>query len=322
MVCLLIGLSQCQKPHPNCWRECDWVDYTVLVKCPLTSMEENPCTCEERDGTTTKCMDSISAYPEELTADQTYMQCQKLAGEVDSVANQYFRWEKKTDKTYCYFLPNCNNEVPSGCVPFEGAHCVAGPSGVGACDPGTTKTCIPATWNAAAIHWTCLSADRTETVSPYGDPLDSDDFIAEGITCQTVQECASWVWSPQTADNENKKKIAAVKCGENGWESVPEVYGLVDPKSDAPTDIIKPDLNDGICTCEPLELNEAYIADSSLSLICDTVFDPEEGEIEPDNTCALLCDGHFVMYIECYKGKWMNTAEYPFLEVKSEDVKC
>merc|ERR1739838_900903 len=107
---------------------------------------------------------------------------------------------------------------------------------------------------------------------------------------------------------------------EGAWTStIPE--DLLETTEDKPDGkSILPNLNDGVCICETLEISPEILNIPGLRLLCEKTLPPEG--IQSDNACALLCDSHFRMYIECYRGKWKNTAQYPFEDVTAEKIKC
>jgi len=325
---LFIGFAQCGRPNENCWKECDWTDYIALVKCPVLPVDPDPaapttptplgCSCEKKDDPV-DCLESLG----EIKPNQGWEDCQLLTNTVTISGDKatHFRWENKTTHTYCYFLPNCDTSIPSGCVPFVGAPCVAG--GVGGCDVAT-PTCTPAKWNDAGLHWTCLNGYHT--VNPYKGEDDGSGIlkIPAGTTCTTgsvVNEaCSTWKWA--AGEHDNVLKVAQVNCTETGWEIQAGAFELM--TQDDVSILPDQENQDATCKCDKLKFVPEIFDDPGINLVCDTIINTTEDEagIVFPNGCALLCDGHFMMYIECYKGKWMNTAEYPFKEVGPADIKC
>jgi len=321
---LLFGLAQCSlvqengKPNENCWLQCDWTGYLALVTCQAVG--EVACTCVKPEGdSTAEC-----GLPE-VKGPMTWKACHDLAHDYNNVIpNEYFRFEKKGAETYCYFLDSCN-EVSSGdpCVPFETATCVAGHSDID-CDPADKPTCELAKWDDAGLHWTCQNSNRT--INPYKgeEMLDEDGTgtgvfkVPQGTICNTGSgndKCSTWDW---TDGGDHGSKVAKAKCGATEWELLEGSFQL--QTNDIEPVLILPNLNDGVCICTNFELLEVTLTLPGLSLICNK--DLDGNAIQNDNACALICDGHFIMYIECYKGKWMNTAEYPFEEKSPEDIIC
>jgi len=322
LFCLLFGLAQCGRPNPACWEQCDKSDFVVVVKC--TDVLDDSCICDTKDQENVGC----ETYFGPTKAPQDWTQCHQLVMDLDGpldgfddIEIGFFRWENKDDTegmTHCYLLEKCS-EVASECAPFVGSPCVAGPSSE--CEPTSGKTCLPPKWNKEGLHWTCVL--NNEPISPYDDTIGP---LPEGTTCLTGsvtnEACSTWNWKE---GEHGDLKIAQVECGDSGWKIQDGTFGL--ETKDAPPVPILPDVDandDATCKCDKLEFAEGTFPNPSINLVCDTIINTTEDEagIVFPNGCALLCDGHFMMYIECYKGKWMNTAGYPFKEVGPADIKC
>jgi len=333
-LCLFIGIIHCDNVHPNhpeCWLQCGLKDIIATITCTKQG---------EEDSATTECECQNNAKPEMTCSDfkghepfnhlQNWIECQELAqhgNTVDDWHNTYFRWENKSAelKTICYFLETCADDeslLPPNCVPYEGAPCVAGVTD--SCDPDPEHSCPPATWSDDGLHWTCNR--HGASISAYG----SENLPGE-TQCFTT-ECKYWEWSD--GQHEGEKKEAKVKCVKSGkWETRAETgkwesFDLDGRylKSIDPAQNIFPDQNDAPCHCGRLQTIPANLENPGLNLFCEKPLAEDNGieYIEYGNTCTLLCDGHFVMYIECYLGAWQNTAKYPFeiIDDDGEQIKC
>jgi len=327
LLCLLFGLAHCSRqnenrPHENenCWKQCSTEGYIALVKCPLTEAE--PCTCAEEN-----CETIIGPK----FGNQSWVACHDLAmaHQDDALKNEFFRWEHKTHETHCYFLNECKNIVPADCAPYDNAPCVAGDSTVG-CAPDPENICDPAVWNDDGLHWNCFDASH-QPVSAYTNG-NADNKLGVGTTCTTgnSEECSTWEWKTgddDDADHKDKKKVANVECDADsgGWKSRVDILELV-TKDDAEVSIMPGKAGDAMCICDTFVISKATFEIPGINIACEQVLDQDpnsgDGGIEFGNGCAVLCDSHFMMYIECFKGKWKNTAEYPFMEVTEDDINC
>merc|ERR1739838_627468 len=124
-----------------------------------------------------------------------------------------------------------------------------------------------------------------------------------------------------------RKKVANVECDADsgGWKSRVDILELV-TKDDAEVSIMPGKAGDAMCICDTFVISKATFEIPGINIACEQVLDQDpnsgDGGIEFGNGCAVLCDSHFMMYIECFKGKWKNTAEYPFMEVTEDDINC
>jgi len=319
LLCLCIGIITTSddvrgRPRPECWLQCGLADVKATITCTTTD-----CECKNENLEVVPCADTFLQDQDSFGGLQEWTQCQQLAlhgKDIAGLGNKFFRWEKQTTETRCYFLDSCDDEdsIPTThCAPFPEAPCVSGPSAE-TCDPVVEYSCGPATWDERGLHWKCLSSDSSP-VSIYGS-----DKVPGETTCQT-EECAYWNWDDES-EQPGKTKAARVKCVDGDkWETLDE-DGL--SLKNIEGTIILPDVaeaHDALCQCETLLTDSENMADPGLDLLCDHPL-TGEGGIEFGNTCTLLCDGHFVMNIECYLGAWSNTATYPPQKVEASDIKC
>jgi len=322
LLCLFIGIVCCEsgRPHPACWEQCGLASLKASITCTTKDyIRTTECICKDKEGEIFTCTEKFQdgADVDLFEKSQTWEECQQLAQHEISngdLGNNFFRWEIQKSpelETKCYLLENCDDKLPTHCSPFEGSSCVAGHSE--GCDPEAKYDCTAATWNEEDLHWTCLSPDGTDT-SVYGD---ASTRIKGDTTCHTLV-CPHWEWN-DGEDHSGKIKAARVKCGESGWEKLDDEVPFLKNVDD--DQLIKPDFNDAPCHCTTLTPTEENMNNPGLSLLCNDPLTPEGG-IEYGNACTLLCDGHFMMYIECYLGGWKNTASYPPDPVDDSKIKC
>jgi len=325
LLCLFTCLIRCEdvhgRPRPECWLQCGLADVKATITCKTTQTGTTGCKCKDGKEKEFPCVDTFTDDQDSFGNLQNWTQCQQLAlhgKEIPDFGNNYFRWEGQDSETRCYFLDSCDSAdmLPTHCAPFSEAPCVSGPSAE-SCDTEVNYSCDTANWNDEGLHWKCRSAEGLP-ITIYG----SDKIPAE-TTCYT-DECSYWKWD-DGLDNPEKNKTARVKCGkvsetEGKWETLDE-DGRHLKNSDG--DDIYPDVvgaHDALCKCETLRTDPENMSDPGLDLLCDHPL--VDGGIEYGNTCTLLCDGHFIMNIECYLGAWQNTATYPTEKVETEDIKC
>jgi len=311
------------RPNPDCWLQCGLADVKATITCTTTQRGTTECNCKDENDGEVRCKETFTADKDSFEDLQDWIQCQQLAlhgKEIPDFGNKYFRWEGNTTETRCYFLDSCAHDhdgIPTHCAPFPDAPCVSGPSAE-SCDPDPGYSCGPAEWDDEGLHWKCVSKDNSP-ISIYG----TDNIPAE-TTCWT-DECSYWVWDDET-EHAGRSKVAHVKCveesgAEGKWETL-EDDGRFLKNSEGNS--ILPDVaeaQDALCKCEALPTDPENMSDPGLDLLCDHSL-TEDGGIEYGNTCILLCDGHFIMNIECYLGAWQNTATYPTEKVETENIKC
>jgi len=265
------------------------------------------------------CSPPVSAPTVELTAtvmdkaaqDECYTECFNKKGDPDAPCLAFTLKQIGGRPPTCYLLDtDCDPDTDDVCI--EQGKCISGPAD---CASPPTTTCPPiAPFEVDAANWVCTD-EMGDLISISPDP------VPTGTTC--TQSCPAW---KSDADPAAPVMVESTCQSDGTWSAPANIDGSAVTYPD-PATLQDPSVSPVLaCGCTNLELQWPYedpagvyynpSDEEGTDFICDKpLLDPTgsgEWAIEPDNTCKLFCDGHYVATAQCIDGFWTGNPEWGF----------